>query len=133
MNKIILTGNLGADPTTREVNGKKVANFNLAVSNGFGDNKKTTWFNCSAWQKTADIVMQFLAKGSKVLVIGEFNPRDYEKDGQKRTSLDVAIREVEIIIGKPNHNNSREAVNDFSDNFGNGFGSNFNDSQDIPF
>jgi single-strand DNA-binding protein len=65
---IIIVGNLGRDPEMRYTpSGQAVTSFNVAVSDGFGERKKTIWFRVSAWDKQAENVNNFLRKGSKVL------------------------------------------------------------------
>lgn len=81
MNQIILMGRLGNDPESKYYGdeGKQKAEFSLAVDSGYGDRKQTTWFNCTAFGKTAEVVMKYLAKGRKVLVIGEMKCRKWEE------------------------------------------------------
>lgn len=58
---IILVGNVGRDPEMRYTpNGSAVTSFSVAVSDGFGDRKKTIWFRVSAWEKLAETTNTFL-------------------------------------------------------------------------
>lgn len=69
--KITVVGNLGRDPEMRYMpDGTAVTSFSVAVSDGFGDNKKTIWFRVSVWGKRAEVANQYLNKGSRVLVEG---------------------------------------------------------------
>ena len=68
MNSITLTGNAGRDPESQTTQtGKMVAKFSLAVR-GFGD--KSIWVDIECWNKTAEIVMNYVQKGSKVGITG---------------------------------------------------------------
>ena len=71
INKVILLGNSGKDPETREINGKKLSKFSLATSEKYNDKEYTSWHNIEAWGKTAEIVELYVKKGSQVLVIGK--------------------------------------------------------------
>ena len=84
--------------------GVAVSTFNLAVNkswtNANGERQdKTTWLTISAWRKQAEIVSQYLAKGSKVLVIGEVDEaRAYtDKQGETRASLEVTAQVIKFL------------------------------------
>ena len=105
MNKIVLIGNLTADPVLRATpNGTSVCNFTLAVSRRFpgADGQKVTdFFNIVAWRGLADTCNKYLAKGKKAAIIGELQARTYTaKDGTTRMSLDVGADEVEFLSPK---------------------------------
>ena len=72
MNKIILEGRVSQDVTQRSVNGQNgainVADFNLAVDNGRGQNKKTDFFRIEAWRGLADVATKYLRNGARVIV-----------------------------------------------------------------
>ena len=98
MNKVILIGHLGRDPEMRYTpSGQAVTSFSIATSYGKGDNKSTEWFNCSAWEKQADLCNQYLRKGSQVYVEGRIRSREYEVDGKPRFSMDVAVNQVQFL------------------------------------
>jgi single-strand DNA-binding protein len=105
MNKIVLIGNLTADPVLRATpSGTSVCNFTLAVSRRFpgADGQKVTdFFNVVAWRGLADTCNKYLAKGKKAAVVGELQARTYTaKDGTTRISLDVSADEVEFLSPK---------------------------------
>lgn len=100
MNFIVLSGRLTASPELRQTqNGKNVATFRVAVDR---DKNKTDFIRCEAWDKTADVCVRYLNKGSKVLVEGSLNIDEWEKDGQKRTMTRVLVRRVEFLETKQN-------------------------------
>ncbi len=100
MNKVILIGNLGKDPEVRQVKDTSVAQFSLATTTGFGDNKKTQWHNVTLWGKTAEVAGQYLKKGNRVCIVGEINYREYEKDGEKKFFTEIVSRELEMLTAK---------------------------------
>jgi single-strand DNA-binding protein len=102
MNLVAITGSLGRDVEMRTTQtGKQVANFSVAVSDGWGENKRTEWINIVAWDKLAELCSNYLHKGSKVLVVGKYQSRQWEdKDGNKRTAVDVVARDIEFLSPK---------------------------------
>lgn len=104
MNKVFLIGNLTHDPELSETNsGISVCRFSVAVNRrrtGDGE-QQTDFFNVTAWRGLADNVSRFCKKGNKVAVSGSIQIRQYEdRDGQKRTSVDVNADEVEFLTPK---------------------------------
>ena len=95
MNQAFLTGNLGRDPEQKQTaNGTLVVTCSLATR----DRKdESTWHNITAFNKTAEIISQYCAKGSKIAVAGRISNRTYEKDGEKRTWSEVVVNEVELL------------------------------------
>lgn len=98
MQKIIVIGNLTADPEERTTpSGKTVTNFTVAVARK-GDKDKTDFFRCAAWGKTGEVCGQYLSKGKKVCVTGEVSARAYtDKQGEAKASLEVFVTEVEFL------------------------------------
>ena len=103
MNVFSLTGNIGQDAEIKETStGKVVVKFSMPVSTGFGDKKETNWINCSWFGDRAAKVAQYMLKGSLVGVSGEFQPRKYNaKDGTEKVSLDLNVRDVTLLGGRP--------------------------------
>lgn len=99
MNSVNIIGRLGRDPETRYTGGgDAVSNFSIAVDNGFGDKKKTSWFKVTAWKKTAESVQKYLRKGSKVAVSGRLEERSWQdKGGEKRTSVEIVAERVDFL------------------------------------
>ncbi len=103
MADITLTGNTAAEPELRFTpNGKAVATFSVAenhrrkVGTEWQDDG-TTWWRVTVWDKQAETLAETLGKGQRVLVVGQIKSREYEKDGEKRTSYDVTARHVAVI------------------------------------
>lgn len=104
MNRIFLIGNLTRDPELSETqSGIAVCRFSIAVNRrrtAEGE-QQTDFFNVTAWRGLAENVAKFCQKGNKVAVVGNLQIRQYEdRDGQKRTSVDVNADEVEFLTPK---------------------------------
>ena len=85
MNKVLLIGRLTKDVDLKFTqSGKAVAQFSIAVDDGYGDNKRTYYPNIVVWGKSAETCGNCIAKGSKVAVCGKLTTRSYDgKDGKK--------------------------------------------------
>ena len=114
MQQLLITGHLGKDPEMRNTpSGKAVTSFSLAENRKFttadGQTKEETiWFRVQCWERLAEIVNEFLKKGSQVLVIGELiadergNPKIWTgQDGLAHTSFEVRAARVEFLDHKP--------------------------------
>lgn len=114
MNKCIMTGNLTKDPETRSTgSGISVCTFTIAVQRRFaqGGEKVTDFFSVVAWRTLADICGKYLAKGSKVAVVGELQTRSYDaKDGSKRYVTEIVADEVEFLTPKSKPANRDEEL-----------------------
>jgi single-strand DNA-binding protein len=107
LNKVILIGNLGADPELRYTgNGTAVCNFRIATSEVYKDNdgqnvEKTEWHSIVAWSRLAEICGEYLKKGSQVYVEGSLQTRSYEdKDGHTRYVTEVKCRDMMILSSR---------------------------------
>lgn len=102
MNKIFLIGNLTRDPELSETSsGISVCRFSIAVNrqySGADGERKTDFFNVTAWRGLGENVAKFAKKGNKVAVVGSLEMRNYEDaQGNKRTSVDVVAQDVEFL------------------------------------
>jgi len=106
LNKIQLIGRVGADPEIRfTTDGTAVAQFNLATTKSWKKNgekqEKTTWHKIIAWRKLAEIIGQYVKKGSLLYVEGELEIREFEdKQGVKRKTHEVIINDMKMLGGK---------------------------------
>jgi single-strand DNA-binding protein len=100
LNKVMLIGNLGADPEMRyTANGNAMTRLRLAVSRSYGTEEgrkeETEWFTVIAWSKLAELLGQHLQKGRKVYVEGRLTTRSWDgPDGQKRYATEVVASQV---------------------------------------
>jgi len=88
MNQVNLIGNLTRDLELKAAGATSLVQFSLAVK-GYKDN--TDFINCKAFGKTAEIMAQYLSKGSQCAVNGYINTGSYEKDGRKIYTTDVIV------------------------------------------
>ncbi len=108
VNKVILVGHLGADPETRFMpNGDAVANIRLATTEswkdkGTGEKKEITeWHRVVFFRKLAEIVGQYLKKGSAVYVEGRIRTRKWQdKEGQERYTTEIEANAMQMLGGK---------------------------------
>lgn len=100
MNKIILIGNLTADPKLGYTQGTNipVCNFTIAVNERRGGEDKTQFFRITVWRKLGETCAQYLAKGRKVFVSGALSFSTYPKsDGGTGVNLEVTAEDVEFL------------------------------------
>jgi len=107
VNKVILIGNVGADPELRYTpSGAGVTNFNMATNESWTDNngarqERTEWHRIVVWGRLAEICNQYLRKGSKVYIEGRLQTRSWEgQDGQKRYTTEVVARDMQMLDGR---------------------------------
>lgn len=100
MNNLTIAGQLGKDAEQRFLaNGDAVASFSVADSQG--KDKPTIWWNCALFGKRAEALTQYLTKGQAVTVSGNVTQREYtDKDGNKRTAMDVRVNDIALQGGK---------------------------------
>ncbi len=105
INKVILIGNLGADPETRAMpSGMTVANIRIATSESWkdkqsGENKeRTEWHNVALFGRLGEIAGEYLKKGSKVYIEGSLRTRKWQdKQGQDRYTTEIIANEMQML------------------------------------
>ncbi len=108
VNKVILVGNLGADPETRYMpSGKPVTNMRIATSESWTDRQsgdrqeRTEWHQVVLFDKLAEIAAEYLRKGSQVYVEGSLRTRKWQdKQGQDRYTTEIVGREMQMLGGR---------------------------------
>lgn len=151
INKVILMGRLTRDPELRNTaSGTSVCNFTVAVDDGYGENRSTSFINCVAWGKSAEFVSNYFSKGKMIIVIGRIQTRTWDgQDGRKNYSTEVVASEVSFgeskrseggYTGQPDFsapaNSSAAAPNvpDMPSNFDDGgFTALVDTDDDLPF
>ena len=139
LNKVMIIGNLGADPEMRfTANGDAVANFNVAASRRYttrdGEQREQTeWFRVVCWRRLAEIAGQYLQKGRQVYIEGRLETRQWQdREGNTRYTTEVIANEMQMLGSR----------GDFGDSGGGGGGgwqdgpSDFGggpDAGDLPF
>ena len=104
VNKVLLIGNLGADPEIRQSpGGSVVATLNIATTEGWKDQQgqfqeRTEWHRVVLFGRTAEVARDFLRKGSKVYVDGRLQTRKWQdKNGQDRYTTEVVANEMQML------------------------------------
>ncbi|MCK0155261.1 single-stranded DNA-binding protein [Alcanivorax sp. S6407] len=108
VNKVILIGNLGADPETRFMpSGGAVTNVRLATSESWKDRQsgqmqeRTEWHRVVFFNKLGEIAGEYLKKGSKVYIEGSIRTRKWQgQDGQDRYTTEIVANEMQMLDGR---------------------------------
>lgn len=110
INKVILVGNLGADPEVRYTqNSTAIANLSIATSEAWKDKQTgeprevTEWHRCVAYRRLAEIAGEYLKKGSKVYVEGKLQTRKWtDQNNIERYTTEIVINELQMLDSRPN-------------------------------
>jgi len=108
VNKVILVGNLGADPETRAMpSGSTVANLRIATSESWRDKtsgeqqERTEWHRVALFGRLAEIASEYLRKGSQVYIEGSLRTRKWQdKQGQERFTTEIVGNELQMLGGR---------------------------------
>ncbi|MBV8877229.1 MAG: single-stranded DNA-binding protein [Gammaproteobacteria bacterium] len=108
INKVILIGNLGADPETRAMpSGTTVANLRVATSESWRDKQtgeqqeRTEWHRVALFGRLAEIAAEYLRKGSQVYIEGSLRTRKWQdKQGNERYSTEIIGNELQMLGGR---------------------------------
>ncbi|MBN1783003.1 single-stranded DNA-binding protein [bacterium] len=104
VNKVILVGRLGADPQLKYTpSGRAFVNFSVATNQSWKDQdgnqqEKTEWHRVVAWSKLAEVVGEYLKKGSNVFIEGRLQTRSYDDaNGVKRYITEIVANDLEML------------------------------------
>jgi single-strand DNA-binding protein len=108
VNKVILLGNVGKDPEIRSTpSGTMVANFTLATTDRQKDAQgnwqdKTEWHNLVAFSRTAEIIRDYVKKGSKLFIEGKIQTRSWDdkESGAKRYRTEIIVNDLSLLSGR---------------------------------
>jgi single-strand DNA-binding protein len=116
VNKVILVGNCGGEPETRYMpNGNAVVNLTIATSENWKDKntgenvEKTEWHRIVFFNKLAEIVGEYVHKGSKLYIEGRLQTRSWEQDGIKRYATEIVANEMQMLDSR----GSSQGASDF--------------------
>ena len=134
INKVIIVGNLGADPDSRAMpSGNAVTNISVATSESWNDRdtgekqEKTEWHRVVFFNRLAEIAAQYLKKGSQVYVEGKLQTRKWEdKEGNERWTTEVVANQMQMLGDRMSNDMS-------NDNASSSQSSSYNDNPDIEF
>ena len=149
VNKVILIGNLGRDPEVRYMpSGDAIATLSLATTDTWKDKggekqERTEWHRVNAFGRLAEIMGEYLKKGSQVYIEGSIQTRKYtDKDGVEKYSTEIRATEMKMLGGRergdgesrPASSAPRPASGSSAPRTGGGSGGSFDDLEDdIPF
>ncbi len=120
VNKVILLGNLGRDPDIKTTGGGTlVAGFSIATSQRRKDangnwQDNTEWHSLIAFGRTAEIIRDYVKKGSSVYIEGRLQTRSWDKDGSKQYRTDVVVEEL-VLLGKSESKSTQTAQEPIED------------------
>jgi single-strand DNA-binding protein len=108
VNKVILLGNVGKDPEIRSTGGgTMVANLTLATSDRYQDQQgnwqdRTEWHNLVAFKRTAEIIRDYVKKGSKLYIEGKIQTRSWDdkESGAKRYRTEIIVNDLSLLSGR---------------------------------
>ncbi len=108
VNKVILLGNVGKDPEIKSTtSGVAVATFSIATSERFKDKTgnwqdRTEWHNLVAYQRTAEIIRDYVKKGSKLYVEGRLQTSSWDDKttGQKKYKTEIIVSDLSLLSGR---------------------------------
>ena len=133
MNKIIISGRLVRDSELSYIASTATPkmSFSMAVERNYQkdkNNKKVDFINCEMIGKHTENLCQYVTKGKQILVEGELNIDNYEKDGEKRSFTKVKVDRLEFLSGNSNANTENKQNNEYKIEEFNDF-----DEDEIPF
>ena len=133
MNKVVLTGRLVRDAELSYIASTATPkmSFSIAVERNYQkdkNNKKVDFINCEMIGKHTENLCQYVTKGKQILVEGELNIDNYEKDGEKRSFTKVKVDRLEFLSGNSNANTENKQNNEYKIEEFNDF-----DEDEIPF
>lgn len=104
INKVILVGNVGADPEVRTIDsGVKVAKIRIATTERVPNKDKsgytdvTEWHNVTLWRNLAEVVDRYVRKGSQLYIEGKLRTREYDKNGTKCYTTEIVAEELKML------------------------------------
>ena len=113
MNKVFLIGNITKDIELRQSNsGKFVVEFSVAINNGKdqqGNELPADFVNCTAWNKTAEVLSKYTNKGSKISVEGAMKTNTWvDQQGNNRYKTYVLVDRIELLSSRPQQQNNNQ-------------------------
>lgn len=140
INKVIIVGNLGADPDSRAMpSGNAVTNISVATSESWNDREtgekqeKTEWHRVVFFNRLAEIAAQYLKKGSQVYVEGKLQTRKWEdKEGNERWTTEVVANQMQMLGDRMSKDMSNDNASSSQSSSDNDFSTDEFDD-DIPF
>ena len=118
LNKFLVSGRLTADPEIQTVGESRLCKFSIACDRPKrkGEDKaEVDFFNCSAWNRNADVIVDWFGKGDMITLVGAVHINRYEKDGQKRTAAEVKVEEIHFPGSKKKEDTAAPTDNGYTE------------------
>lgn len=112
LNKFLVAGRMTADPEIKTIGENRLCKFTIACDRPKRKGEETAetdFFPCTAWNRNADVIVDWFGKGDMVTLVGAVHIYRYEKDGQKRSSTEVKVEEIHFSVGKKRENTAPTA------------------------
>lgn len=136
MNKVVIIGNNTKDVELRQTpTGTAVVQFSIAVKRNFKTNGQyeSDFFECVAYNKTAELISQYVKKGDKVAIDGRLQTRNYtNKEGRKVYVTEIIVENVEFLATKKQENQDTIEAPTFNDPFANANFEEVGNDDDLP-
>ena len=103
MNNVNIIGRVGADPEIKYTpSGKAVTEINLAVDDGYGENKKTVWIGVTIWGATAECTLKYVRKGDRLGITGRLSQDEWEdkQTGKTQRKTKVTCQDMHLLMAK---------------------------------
>lgn len=137
MNRVVIVGNNTKDIELRQTSsGTAVVQFSVAVKRSFKTNGQyeSDFFECVAYNKTAEIISQYIKKGDKVGIDGRLQTRNYtNKEGRKVYVTEIIVENVDFLAVKKQENQDALEAPKFDDPFANANFEEVGNDDDLPF
>lgn len=135
LNQCNFIGRLGKDPEIAALqSGTMVANFSIAVGWKSKDKEGTEWVNVSAFGKLAEIIQQYVKKGSRVYISGKFKTDKYQaQDGSDRYSTKIIANQMQMLDSRQDNQQQSQHDKDKVNGYQPQNAPAFDDNSDIPF
>ena len=92
VNHFVVQGRLVADPELRQTqSGASVCSFRVAWSEKYKETETKLFLSCTAWRGTGEMISRYFSKGKEIIVEGRLSTRTWEKDGEKRSSIELTV------------------------------------------
>lgn len=111
VSRLVIAGNLGADPESRTVGESTVCSFRIPLNTFRKGERTTAWLSVQAWNRLGESCQKYLSKGRFVVVDGRLQVREYEQDGQTKQVFEVLATDVQFgSINRPTKTEQDEEV-----------------------
>lgn len=117
LNNVMMMGRLTADPEVKTAGENRYCRFSIAVQRPKRKGEETAetdFFNLVAWNGNADVISRWYRKGDMLMIIGTLRNSTYEKNGEKRVSTEIVVKEIHFTGGKKADTSNRQASDSIS-------------------